>query len=51
MDKGDISYILFIYILNKKAILVLLINKHSWMVLDAEAENGVDVDNVDGNLF
>lgn len=30
---------------------MLLINRHSWMVLDAEAENGDDIDNVDGNLF
>ena len=51
MDKGDISYILFIYILNKRAILVQLISRHSWMVFDAQAENGDDVDDVDGNLF
>lgn len=28
MDNGGISYILFIYILNKRAILALLISRH-----------------------
>lgn len=50
VGKGKVSYILSIYIWNKKAIQVLLINRYC-AVLDDRAKNGDGVANVDDDHF
>lgn len=50
VGKGKVSNILSIYILNKKAIQVLLINRYC-AILDDRANHGDGVANVDDDHF